>query len=297
MTKGSGLMIHTYLIHLNKMKRYTDIPECWDEVTPRQFKYLLKSVFRMMTDQSITSEDVLNDLADFMLGRKHSVLPWQNERYMLLVHEIADRLEWMFGTDDENQVFLDFSTTKNLLPAIEGLRGPQSHGSDLRFGEYRTAVDFFNRYTEGHRLEDLDCLVGILYRSSNPDEASSGFDGQYREPFNKFKLEKYASRAKYIPETIKWGVYLWFGYFCRYIIEGGEFIIEGNTVSFASIFERSDSDPDDKKENSIGMTSVLFSLADTGTFGNASQTDETELFRVLLKLLHDKQTIDELKKS
>ncbi len=278
------------------MARYIEIPEMWEEFTPEQFKYLLKSVFRMMADSTITKDDVLNDFADYLLGRKKFVHPGQKEKYLVLVSQLAEKFDWIFSETEDEQLVLNFETTQNLLPGLENLLGPQSHGSDFRFGEYRTAVEFYNKFTQEHNPADLDCLVGILYRKPNTRKKDETFDGNYREPFNKHLIGKYAARVKKIPEYIKWGVYLWFGYFCQYLLEG-PFIIEGNEVCFSSIFDRGNTDQDEKKSNSIGMTAVLFSLADTGTFGNAKETDETELFKVLLKLLHDKNTLDELERK
>jgi hypothetical protein len=279
------------------MKRFVNVPECWEEMTPKQFKYLLKLFFRMMINPKIEPEDILNDFADYLMGRKRYIFPLQQERYLVLIHQLAQHLSWLFELDDEGKVSLAFITTQNLIPSIQGLLGPQSHGSDLLFGEYRLAVDLFNRYTQEHDIEDLNALVGVLYRKAVKETDFSEFNGQYREPFNKYLIEKYHDRAVSLPDYLKWGVYLWFGSLCRYIVTGGEFIIEGNTVSFESIFQRGKEDPDERQVNSIGMTSVLFSLADAGTFGNAEQTDETELFKVLLKLLHDKQTIDEMNRQ
>lgn len=277
------------------MGKIIEIPEMWEELTPAQFKYLLKSVFKMMANRSITTDDVLHDFSDYLLGRRKIVYPVQKERYLSLVHNIAEKLGWIFRIEDD-QVILNFETTQNLLPYLRKLLGPQSHGSDFRFGEYRTAVEYYNKFTKEHNPIFLNCLVGILYRKPNKNISDVHFDGNYRQPFNQHLIGQYAKQVKNIPEHLKWGVYLWFGYFCKYIIEG-TFIIEGNEVSFSSIFGHGSSEPASKKENSIGMTAVLFSLADNGTFGTAKETDETELFKVLLKLLHDKNTLDELEKK
>ncbi len=91
-------------------------------------------------------------------------------------------------------------------------------------------------------------------------------------------------------------MYLWFAYFNRYLIEGGEFIIEGNTLVFDSLFDQGAND-DSNNQMNIGLMSIVFTLADTGTFGNAEQTDDTLLFQVLMKLLSDKQLADKLKKN
>jgi hypothetical protein len=277
------------------MNKTIEIPEMWEELTSDQFKRLLKSVFKMMGDRSITTDDVLIDFADHLLGKRKIVHPVQREKYFLLVHDIAKKLDWIFRIEND-QVVLNFDTTQNLIPSIGKLIGPQSHGSDLRFCEYRTAVEYYNKYTQEQQPEFLDCLVGILYRKQNRQKKNFQFNGSYRQPFNPYLVKKYANNVKNFAEYIKWGVYLWFGYFCRYLFEGA-FLIEGNEVCFASIFERGSADPDTKKSNSLGMTAVLFSLAESSTFGNAKETDETELFKVLLKLLHDKNMLDELKKK
>jgi len=272
------------------MKRFIEVPDCWEEMTPRQWKNLLRLYFRLMMDSSITKDDFLLDLSDCFLGRKKFIHPGQTQRYNILVSQVAESLEWMIGQDDNGLIFLNYTSTVNLLPSINGLLGPQSHGSDLLFGEYRVAVDFYNRFTIEHQTKDLDALVGILYR---PEDKTT--DLHQREPFSRHRINRYSERASNLPDHLKWGVYLWFGYFCRYIVEGGLFIIEGSEVCFSDVFGRQESDPDAKTDDSIGMLSVLFSLADAGTFGNASQTDETELFSVLLKLLHDKITNDKIK--
>lgn len=251
----------------------------------------------MMDDPKLTARDILCDFVDFLLGRKKFFLPVQQERYLCLVFALADKLEWMFGYEDDGKVGVNFNTTMNLLPSIDGLLGPQSHGSDLSFGEYRKAVEFYNKYTIDHNSEALSALVGILYRHPSKAKIDAMFDGNYREPFNENIIHVYIDHATHLPEYLKYGVYLWFSHFCSYIVDGGDFTIEGNELCFSPIFDSTPTDEDAPVENSIGMLAVLFTLADSGTFGNAQETNKTNLFKVLLKLLHDKQTADNLKRK
>lgn len=250
----------------------------------------------MFQREDITPREVLCDFADFLLGCRKFIMPPQQERYLCLVFTVADKLDWMFEYDEEGKQVVNFCTTENLLPTIDGLVGPQSHGSDLTFGEYRKAVEYYNRYTQTQEVEALNALVGILYREPNRRKKDFAVHGSYRQPYNKHLVGQYLSNISGISEHLKYGVYLWFGHFCRFVLDGGVFVIEGNELCFSGIFERSDPDPDAMTENSIGMLSVLFTLADSGTFGNESETDQTELFKVLLKLLHDKETTDRLRK-
>lgn len=278
------------------MFRYKEIPECWEEMNPRQFKYFLKSLFRLFSNPDFTPREVLCDYADFLLGRRKFLLPHLQERYLCLVFTIADRLDWIFEPTDDGKLEVNFSTTVNLLPTISRLVGPQSHGSDLVFGEYRKAVEFYNRFTSTHEPEALDALVGILYRKPSKKKDFM-VNGSRRQVYHEHLIERYAKQASGIPDYVKFGVYLWFGHFCRFIVDGGVFEIEGNEVCFSGIFERADPDEDSLQENSIGMLSVLFTLADSGTFGNEQATDKTALFKVLLKLLHDKEMNDRIQKK
>ena len=100
-------------------------------------------------------------------------------------------------------------------------------------------------------------------------------------------------RAKRVPGYIKWGIYLWFASFCKYLLSGGVFIIDGKEISFSRLFRNNN----DNTGVDIGMNAILFTMADNGTFGKAEDTDQTELFRVLLKLLHDANTIDIINKK
>lgn len=275
--------------------KYIDIPEYWDELSQKQFEYLLKSIFKMMASRKIKQIDVLTDFADYLCGRLRPGHPVRKEDYLILLNTIASKLSWIF-IEEDNAIRVNFCTTTNLIPRFKKLRGPLSHGSDFRFGEYRTAVEMFNLYTSTQDIKFLNALVGILYRYENSGIKEDGFNGDYRIPFNKFHIERYANNVNHLHEYQKWGVYLWFSYFCIYLMSY-DFIIEGNTVNFSRIFGRENVDSDTRKEPSLGMTSILFSLADTGTFGDVEKTDKAMLFDVMLKLLHDKNQIDHLNKK
>ena len=280
-------------LQLYNMKHKQIIPECWEEMTPKQYMYLLRKIFVMMQNDSITKEDVLTDFADYLCGRNYSFRSSKRIDHLLLVNTASELLKWIFVESDDEVVF-DYCTVQNLIPQFRKLTGPQSAGYDLRFGEYRKACWMYNAYTIDHDIASLDGLVGILYRPKARKTNSRKFNGDFREPFNEHLIGKYASRVKHWPEYIKWGIYLWFGYFCKHLMSE-EFEIEGNTVSFAPLFQ-SGGDPNVKKDESLGMTSVLFSLAESRTFGNVDETDQAFLFNVMLKLLADHQTAQNLKK-
>ena len=268
------------------MNKTVIFPEEWDEVTPKQFKWILDKMCQRMP-----MKDLKIIFADMVLGERRPFNKDKRIQYFALIEDLANSLEWMFNVSG-NSILLNFDTTVNPIPKIKNNVGPKSHGSDLRFGEFREAIAAYNDYTNTLDITHLDRLTGILYRKKNKNSGGS-FDGNYRIPFNRHNIGKYISWAKSVPFYLKWGVYLWFASFCRYLLSGGIFIIDGKEISFKRVFGKSK----ESVGTDIGMNSILFTMADAGTFGKAEDIENTELFRILLKLLYDANTYDELEKK
>lgn len=275
------------------MSKFLEIPTMWEELTADQFAFLLKLVHDARPDD-VTIGEILLKFSDYLLGEMQIIVPERRIQYYMLVEDISKTMDWIFTREEDGNYVLDFSTTQNLLPEISGLLGPQSHGSDLTFGEYRSAVDMMNRFTKEKEKFFLDALCGILYRKSSPVSDEDDFHIS-RTRFNKHHVPYYAKNFESTPDHLKWGVYLWFAYLNRYLIEGGQFIIEGNTLSFESLFNQGHSE--EIGEVNLGLMSIVFTLADAGTFGNAEQTDDTLLFPILMKLLNDKQMAEKLRRN
>ena len=269
-----------------------EFPDSWDEVLPSEFYHILKLRNKLMNVKGVTLADIKLDWCRFVIQNR-GIRPVNKQTdYYLLIYKLSQTLEWMWRVDDEGVVELTFTTTANLFPEWKNLRGPLSHGADLSFSEFRHAVILFNQYNETHEPELLDCLVGILYRKKGPFYGKKNFDGRYREDFMPARIDLYASRVRVMPAHLKYGVYLWFAYFCEYLLSG-EFIVDGSQVCFAPVFERKKDDSQSDMQ-SIGMNSILFSIAESHIFGKVSETDEQPLLKIMLKLLDDKQRADYL---
>lgn len=273
------------------MKKEIEIPENWNEISQKQFRYLLRRYWKMVHDSDIELIDLKRDFASYLIGREQAWVLNRRLRYLTAVNNIAHRLDWLFEIND-NQISLNVNTTRNLLPEYKGLRGPKDFGTDIRFGEFRVAVDILNAYNEQQDDEILDTLAGTLYRQKSKNTNKPGFDGNFREQFSLYNLEVYAENVKKWPVWVKYGIYLWFANFCKFLIND-TFIIEGREVCFAPVFGSGNTD--EKKGDNLGMLSILFTMADSGTFGNVEQTDKAPLIDVMLKLLNDHYTAVALK--
>lgn len=270
------------------MKKDIEFPECWEEVMPPEWSYLLKLRAKLEKKRGITLLDIKREWCRFVLKLRGASV--KTTRSYLLVNRLAQTLDWMWRMDQDNEVVeLTFDSTDNLLPKWRTFRGPKSHGADMTFGEFRAAMNMMNAYTQTHDAKMLCGLVGILYRKSGDLRK-----GEYREPFRQEMISLYASRVYGMEDWLKWGVYAWFSSFCRYLVSG-TFIIDGNEVSFEPLFRRSSDDT--SADQSLGLNSILFSVAESGVFGNINSTDGTLLHRVLLKLLDDHYKVQALLKQ
>ena len=272
-----------------KKKKEIEFPSCWEELVPWEWVKLLELRHKLMTQRGVSLTDVKRAWCAYVLkGRGVKV---RGTDAMLLVAMVADTLEWMWLVDDEaGCISLRFDTTRNLLPVWKELRGPQSHGGDLTFGEFRAATAAMNLYTEDHLPSDLLALVAVLYRF--PDPATGK-----RAPFDPDDLPTLMRDVQRVmPDWLQWGVYAWFARFCEYLLTG-EFVIDGQTVTFAPVFGRRYKDGERPSGQDLGLNSILYTVAESGVFGTATETDRTPLLRVLLKLLDDKQRADELMKK
>ena len=268
-----------------------DFPDCWEELTPEEWVCLLKLRHLLMTRRGTSLTDVKRAWCHHVLRhRGYRFRPHRRTDDLVLVDRLAATLDWMWLVDDEEGcVALDFRSTRNLLPSWRGLLGPQSHGANLTFGEFRAATAAMNLYTQDHLDSDLLALVAVLYRRP---------DGQgKRLPFCPDDLPKYMHDAKDMPRWLQWGVYAWLAYFCDYL-QRGDFVIDGQPVIFAPLFDRQEKDnrPAPSSGQDLGLNSILYTVAESGVFGTADDTDRAPLLRVLLKLLDDKQRAEELGK-
>lgn len=281
-------------------QRDIDFPDCWEEVKPLEWLHLLKNREKLMMKPGISLQDVKREWCAYVLKNRGYVFRSRIED-MLLVNELADTLTWMWQSEEDTrndgavvtEMVLTYDSTVNLMPEWNCLRGPMSHGADLTFGEFRHATAAVNKYNAGHDPIDLQALCAILYRPSINKKGCI-----MREPFREQYMSRYMRLVSGMPGWMQWGIYAWFAYFCQYLFTG-TFIIDGLELCFAPVFDRHRKSPDAQPGiiQNLGINSVLYSVAESGVFGNVDATDDTLLLRVMMKLLDDKQRADELMRN
>ena len=262
----------------------TGFPNSWESLEKRELVYLLKLWLILDKKKDLSMQDVKRSFVS-------QIFTWRGIRkektidYMLLVDEVSKTLDWAFSYDKvKKEAVINYDCIEFLFPKFGSLKGPQNYGGDLSFGEFRFLLMLFNEIGKGNDVENnIRRIAGTLYRQLDKSK-------RRRILFNADM--NYIGNSKRMPEYIIYYAYLWFSAFCRYLMDGS-FIIDGNEVNFACIFSGGESSSD----NYIGMNSILFSVAESHVFGTVKDVDDAQLFRILLKLVDDKNKADELKKS
>lgn len=269
-----------------KSNRIVEFPDCFDEIEPSEWMHFLAALDLMLHDRLFDLTDVRNHFAYYCLRRRSGVRHFGVPEFYT-VHQLAGTLQWLITQDPlTGQVCVPIDTTAQLLPRCGKLYGPSGHAADLTFGEFRHAVMAMNAYTRTHSKIHLAALSAILYRPRDRQGR--------REPFRTEQVvEAMRHPNRKVVPCLQYGIYLWFAHLCEYI-RTGTFIVGGHEVCFAPLFV-SGGDTD-APATDLGLEGIRLSVAASGTFGTATQVDDTLLLDVLLKMLQDKQTIDQLKK-
>lgn len=268
-----------------RLTEKSGFPISWEEMTKRELVYLLKLWLNLDRQEGWS----LQDIKRAWVGQ---VFTWRGLRkektidYMILVDEVSKELDWMLSFDKKSKTAnMNYDSIRCLIPKFGNLQGPADYGSDLSFGEFRHLLMLFNEIGNGNKADlYMQMVAGTLYRQR---DKKTGRRVLFNPDYN------YLQNAKRMPEYILYYAYLWFGAFCSYLMNS-PFIIDGNQVNFSVIFAKSENEVTD---NFIGMNSILFSVAESHVFGTVKDVDDAQLFRILLKLVDDKNKADDLKKS
>lgn len=289
-------------------QRYIEVPSTWDELTGADWRDVLK--LRQLvatTGHQWTVRDVRIETAHLLL-RNHGLKPQPgNPQWLLLVNQVAGTLDWLWQ-DLERGLSLCYRSTEQLLPMVkvgqQQLLGPQSHGADLLFGEFRMAYAIMRNYEQRPSGRDLNVLAGLLYRPAASEELQR--ERQLRRwPYEWDSMEQRERRGQQMKPWQVWGCYAWFAFFCEYLTTG-RFIIDGEEVTFAPLFNVNVNVNGNGNDNASSVPAgspgaslqrICLTLAESHVFGTVRDVDQTPLLTVMMKLLQDYEQLQRMKKQ
>ena len=236
--------------------------------------------------------DITTETARMLLKNRGIKLQLNTPDYIQLVGQLAKSLSWLWHTEGVT-ISLVYKDTRNLIPRVREWLGPLDHGADLTFGEFRQAFAHLKNYEKDQNPTALLALAGLLYRPEATEEQKHEQQLR-RQPYDWDSVDDKIERGRQMQPWQVWGIYAWFAYFCEYLTTG-TFIIDGQEVSFAPIFQSSSGDK--KGDSEGGMSQICLTLAESHVFGTAKDVDRTLLLTVMQKLLMDYRTLIKLKKK
>jgi len=238
-------------IHLNN--RYYELPAAWNELTKKQLITCIKIIENDWDDdrKRISLMKCLTRISRF----RYMICP------MAELEEFFYLLNFLFDTN---------TLTKNLLPAYQKFYGPADFLENIIASEYIFTENHYLLYKEHNSTDDLDSLIGILYRKG---KSSWRYDhllnpaGDRRLPFNDNLIPYYALRVKNWPAEIK-----------RIILH----FYEGCRQELVSTY--SDCFGGNGEPAKRGMLSLAVMMAETGTFGDFEKVEKLLLHTFFIGL-------------
>lgn len=269
-----------------------------EELKPHQA--LKASELLFLTFTGAIDVDVFKKLmGDYLLNRVNKTAkPEAGQKgwnYWCNEFRIAETMNFFFDIkkekEDEQTVYeINPVFVKQLVPSIrvgnKKYRGCDDMMVNLSWNEYKDASVAVQQFARDREPERLAELAAALYRKKKYCSP----DGE-REYTVRLRDKAAGEFMKKRDIGFLFYNFLFFTGCMNYLREQ-PVEIDGQEINFKSIFKGGNNDSSDN----IGLTGVLFSLAEGGVFGNAKETGEARFFDVLLRLYQINMQAKKLKK-
>ena len=164
--------------------------------------------------------------------------------------------------------------TRQLLPRIRvGVTyyyGPADRLKNLTFKEFVFAYNLYVAYKKYKQPERLDQLIAVLYRPKQPGLTTQhpDYQGDLRQPFNNHLIEQRAKKMAKLPDYYKQAILIWFEGCFNWMVERYEQLFSTNETT---------------SEAEGGLKELIHRLSG-GTFGDFTQTEQTNIFDIMDQL-------------
>lgn len=176
------------------------LPDCWEELSPSQTAAILHTLSFKKADEYTIKVSVMVLMAGHQNFYTISCLT-EDDLYCLV-----ELCNWIFTTRPP---------VKNSFPQLKLRRkiyhAPNDDLSNLCFGEWCFAYEFYKLYHATNNLEYLNKLIATLYRLPNDIAKDDvNYNGDSRLPFNENLIEYIAKSVSDIDYGRKIAVLTWF---------------------------------------------------------------------------------------
>lgn len=277
------------------------------ELTPKQYVEFCRILNQLETGRiSMDQANILLviSLADIKLGIRYAFLGRQAKEkvhagLLQLVPLAKSIFEERKNEAGETILVPSIAFTDNKIPSYRGLVGPADALTNCTFYEYKLAYAAWMQYQETQQPEFLDEMIAVLYRPPvllpGIRNVIPNFSGDVRKKLtvttNPLYLQRRIKKVSKWPAHIKFGIWLWYTA-CMDFLRTGKPVIDGLEIDLSILYKG-----DGGSSAGIGLTGLLYSLAETGVFGNLKETGDTNIYDVFARLYQVKLQMDELKSN
>ena len=282
-------------IEIPKRNLVKEFPSELEEMNEEQFICFIDLVLKYLNG-NISIADLKTQLTMKLLDVKLNFMyafmsDEERENAYAEIYRIGELTETFFEDieqDGKKVKTFKLSFTKQFIPRIGKLYGPADALQDITFCEYRVAHSHYAAYLNSHDEHDLNQLIAVLYRPAKPvlwwKKMLPTYDGQVRIPFhaksNPLFFDDRVKEIAKLPIAVRYGIFLFFSG-CEQFLAKGTLNVDGKSIDLSIIYEKPD-ESDDSPD--IGLVGILYSLAETKVFGNIEETDNQNLYDIMIRL-------------
>jgi hypothetical protein len=265
------------------------IPEDLSECDPRQ--YIEMSELILLYQSGLIDYDMLLIQSVYKLLNMvpvNSKLHEDQENKMDNISNIAQLINSFFEGEETKTIKQEYvhNPVPSYRPILTKYYGPTEMFMNVTFDEYRDGLRLFYQFNADHDISNLYDLCAIFYRPKKRfhfiKKLSPSYDGDIREPYNSFSVEKRAEKFKKYPIGFVYGFYLFFASFQKFI-STARIPWAGKEIDLSIVFE-SDGDEKNPQHPGIGMDSLFFSMAESQVFGDTEKLGKRKLWDILIRM-------------
>lgn len=267
-----------------------------DELTPEQYLYYLELAMKYMSGEIADVQELKRLLFVKLTNLKvswkmHFYNPETREQIWAALAEKIDLLDSFFDIDEQpdgRKVYkMHLDSARNLLPEYKGWQAPDWCLDSITVGEFVSCIELLKQIrrlsaepTEENEKAVNECGKQLFYNlyKPKPDHSVTSI----RCSLRRTALSERNCGVPKLPESVIFHIINYFGYFVE-IITTTPLVINGSTIDFSVLFPKSEEETE-QKDGDIGWNGVIFSVAETGVFGNVEQIMKEKLISILLFL-------------
>ena len=280
-------------IEIPDSKISIEFPSEIDEMTGAQFVRYVDFVLQYIEgkiDETKFKLLLTTSLLDIRKGIRYAFMSTEEkEACDVNLVRISDLMAgFIEDNPQENKREFKLKSVKNFVPRILHYFGPANCFQNMTYCEYRMARSFFKGYAQNGNEDDLNHMIAILYRPSKSfwpvRKYLASCDGERRIVFkaqsNPIYFKRRVKRIATVPFHVRYAVFLYFSA-CEDYLKTGRPVVDGNELDFSRLYTN---DSPDEGKSDVGLVGLLYSLTETGVFGNIEQTDNTNIWDIMIRL-------------